>query len=180
MPYTQVYRSGTAQVLGILTVLICAAALVSLALRGGTRDLLRFAGPVLAVAWVAWFGYWRPRVVLDDEGLIMRNVLRTVHVPWSAVREVHSRYGLRVDTADASYNAWAVAAPAGRDRLRGGDTEASLMVRRRLERLRGLGLVAEAGPEASPPEPRVAWELPALVSAGALALLTLTGVVLTL
>lgn len=180
MSYTQVYRSGTAQALGALTVVICAAALASLGLRGGVRDLLRFAGPVLAVAWVAWFGYWRPRVVVDDEGVTLRNVLRSVHVPWIAVREVHGRYGLRVDTPDASYDAWAVAAPAGRARLRGGDTEASLMVRQRLDRLRGLGLVAEGGPDAFRPEPRVVWQAPALVTAGALALLTLTGVVLTL
>lgn len=174
MSYTQVYRSGTARALGALTVVICAAGLFSLAVRGGEREVLRYAGPVLAVAWVAWFGYWRPRVVIDDDGLTLHNVVRTVHVPWAAVREVHSRYGLRVETPQDSYGAWAVAAPAGRERLRGGDTEASLMARRRLERITALGLLGS--PAAGPvPAPKVTWVVPALVTAGVVVLIALAG-----
>ena len=176
MQYTQVYRSGTTQALGALTVALCVAGLATLAVRGGDRDLLRYAGPLLAVAWVGWFGYWRPRVVMDDEAVTLHNVVRTVRVPWSAVVEIHSRYGLRLDTPDASYGAWAVAAPAGRERLRGGDTEASLMARRRLERVRGLGMLPAGTP---PGDTEESWSVPAVATGLAVVTMAVAGLLLS-
>lgn len=177
MSYVQVYRSNAMRALGALTVLICAGAVVALALHGDERVLLRYAGGLLLAAWLVWLAYWRPKVTLDDEGVTLHNIFRTVRVPWSSVLELHSRYGLRVDTPYGSYAAWAVAAPAGRDRLRGGDTEATLMARRRLEKLRGLGRVS---PDAAPTEPQVTWQVPAIVGTAVLAALTLVGILLAL
>lgn len=175
MTYTQVYRSNTARALGALTVLICAGGLATLTLRGDERDLLRYAGPLLLVAWLAWFGYWRPHVTLDEQGITLHNVFRTVHVTWASVIEIQSRYGLRVDTAHGSYDAWAVSAPVGRERMRGGDTEASLMTRRRLERIRGLG---ELSADTPAEEPRVTWTPVAVAGVIVLVALTVAGFVL--
>jgi len=172
MSYTQVYRSSTTRALGAVTVLICAAGLVTVGMRGNERELLRFGGPLLLVLWLAWVAYWRPHVRLDESGVTMHNVFRVVHVPWARVVEIHSRYGLRVDTEQGSYAAWAVAAPVGRDRLRGGDTEASLMTRQRLERLRGLG---ELTPGTGAPETQVRWDVPALATTAAVAAVALVG-----
>jgi hypothetical protein len=176
-PYTQVYRSGPARLLGVLTVAICLGGLVTMAVRGSQQDLLRYAAPLLAVAWVGWFGYWRPDVVMDDHGVTLHNVVRTVRLPWGAVQDVHSRYGLRLDTTDGSFDAWAVAAPAGRDRLRGGDTEAAAMARQRLARVRGLGL--REAPDASG-EPEVGWVTPAISTGAAIVVLGVLGPLLSL
>jgi len=175
MSYTQVYQSNTARALGALTVAICAGGLTTLVLRGAERDVVRYSGPLLLVAWLAWFAYWQPKVTLDERGLTLHNVLRTVHVPWTSVLELQSRYGLRVDTRRGSYDAWAVAAPVGRARLQGGDTEASLMARQRLERIRGLG---ELTPEA-PDEPRVTWNVVATLGFISLVTLTVVGFLLS-
>jgi hypothetical protein len=172
MSHTQVYRSGNARALAAVTVAVCVGVLGTLAARRDGGDVLRF-GPSLALAaWLVWLAYWRPRVVVDDEGVTLHNIFRTVHVPWSSVVELHSRYGLRVDTTFGSYAAWAVPAPAGRERLRGGDTEASLMARQRLEKLRALGLLAQG---AEPEQPTVTWSLPAIAAAGVLVALAVAG-----
>ena len=172
MSHTQVYRSSMARALAALTVAICLLVLGTLAARRDVGDVLRFAPALALAAWLVWLANWRPRVVVDDDGVTLHNIFRTVHVPWSAVVEVHSRYGLRVDTPYGSYSAWAVPAPAGRERLRGGDTEASLMARQRLEKLRGLGLLA---PDAPPEQPTVSWLVPAIAAAVVLAALALAG-----
>lgn len=175
MSYTQVYRSNAARTLGGLTVGVCLAGLATLGFRGDPDDLVRYAGPLLLVAWVAWAAYWCPKVTVDGRALTLHNVFRTVEIPWESVSELQSRYGLRVDTPFGSYGAWAVAAPVGRERLRGGDTEASLMARQRLERLRGLG---ELRADAVPATPRVTWNLVASVGFAVLFPAAVVGVLL--
>lgn len=172
MAYTQVYRSNAARVICALTVPICLAGLVTVALRDA-GDALRFGGLFVLAAWLVWLAYWRPKVVVDDEAVRLHNVFRTVRVPWSAVVELHSRYGLEVQTPSASYNAWAVPAPYGRERLRGTDTEATLMARQRLEKLRGLG---ELDP--TPQDPTVERHVPELAVTAALAAVSLLCLVL--
>ncbi len=170
MAHTQVYRSGTTRALGAVTVLICLGGLVTLALRH-EGQLLRFGPALVLAAWLVWLAYWRPKVVVDDEAVTLHNVFRTVRVPWSSVVELHSRYGLKVETQFGSYNAWAVPAPFGRERLRGTETEATLMARHRMERLQGLGLVGHA-----PEEPQVQVQVPAVAVAVVLAAAALLAV----
>ena len=177
MSYTQVYRSSSARALGAVTVMVCAGALATLLVRWDERELVRYTAPILLIAWLSWSAYWRPHVIVDEKGVTLHNVFRTVHVPWTSVVEIHSRYGLRVDTPQGSYAAWAVAAPAGRERLRGGDTEASAMARQRLERLRGLG---EIPADAPAEEPRVTWDVPAVAGAVVLLAGAAAGLVLAL
>jgi hypothetical protein len=173
MSYTQVYRSNASRAIGALTVLICGMGLVTLAFRDDQRHLIRFGAWVVLAAWLVWLAYWRPKVVVDDDGVVLHNVFRVVRVPWSAVVELHSRYGLEVQTPSGSYNAWAVPAPFGRERLRGADTEAALMARQRLERLRGRGELDTTQRQS----PRVEVLVPEVVVTALLAAAALLGVV---
>ena len=139
MAYTQTYRSTGSRALACAVVAVAAAGIVSAAVEGGVESAVRWGGPLTFVAALAWLAYWRPEVRVDEHGVTLQNVLSRVVIPWPAVREVHSRYGLRIETAERSWNAWAAPSPVGMQRARGTETEASVMVRRRLERLRALG-----------------------------------------
>lgn len=139
MAYTQTYRSTGARVLAGAVVAVAVAGIASAAVQGGAPAAVRWGAPLAFVAALAWLAYWRPMVQVDEEGVTLQNVLSRVVVPWPAVREVHSRYGLRVETPDRSWNAWAAPSPVGMQRARGTETEASIMVRQRLERVRALG-----------------------------------------
>lgn len=64
---------------------------------------------------LSWMFALRPAVVVDDAALRLRNPLRDVTVPWSAVAGLESRYGLVVrTTAGRAFRAYALHA-----RLRG-------------------------------------------------------------
>ncbi|MDP3890346.1 PH domain-containing protein [Nocardioides sp.] len=176
MAYTQVYRSGTARVLGAASVVVAVSAIATVLVYGTAANPVRYLAPFAMVGTLGWLAYWRPRVVLDEQGVSLHNVFREVMVPWPAVRDVHSRYGLRLDTAYGDFNAWAVPAPVGRARARGTETEAAAMVRQRLERLRAHNELG-VGPGGSD-EPQVRVDAAALAVVITLALASAAGFLL--
>ena len=104
----QVFRQrsslGLAAACGVTGVIL----LVSLA-----RNWAAYPRP-LSAAWVifglavAWSVFVRPAALLTLDGVVLRNVLRDVHIPWSALTDVSSRWNLRVSAGDRGYNSWAI------------------------------------------------------------------------
>jgi len=103
----QVYRPVFARV---LLVVVAAFAL------WWEADLLvhgRLALAVLGALWTAAAAcalvalFWRPAVIVDDEGAELRNVLRDVRVPWAALDGVETRYALTLVSGGRRYTAWA-------------------------------------------------------------------------
>lgn len=167
------FQSSSTRWIGVATSAFGLVGIGTLLLGGDADDLLTYGGALALVAFVGYAVLWAPYVEVDDGGVLLRNVLRTVHLPWPAIQEVDGRYGLRLDTAYGRFNAWAAPAPAGRDRLRGGDSEASAVVRRQLERFRGLGYLDNPRLESDTAD--VSWNLPAAVGLVVLALATAVG-----
>lgn len=176
MPHTQVYRAKGSRVLGAGTVGFAAVLLVWLGI-GSPGRLLVLGPALLLLASLGWLAYWRPCVVIDEQGIVLHNVFRRVVVPWPALVEVHSRYGMRVETTGGTFGAWAVPAPTGLGRAQGGDTEATTMVRQRLARLQAHG---EVPPADATTAPRTQVDRTAVAVAGVLTALTVLGLLATL
>ena len=85
--------------------------IVSLAVEGGTDELLRYAPGLVLVAALVWAAYWEPSVTVSASGVRVRNVLRTIELPWPAIQRVDTRYALTLVTAYGTYSAWAAPAP---------------------------------------------------------------------
>lgn len=67
---------------------------------------------IVLVSTVVYLLFWRPRVVVGVDAVLLRNVLRDVHVPYGALSEVETQYALTLTTVDGRrHQAWA--APAG-------------------------------------------------------------------
>ena len=107
----------------------------------------------LFVAWVlfglvfAWSVFVRPAVVLDDEGVTVRNVVRDVHIPWVRVTDIEFRWNLRVFVGDRGYTAWAISSQVERPKGASGGMFAILPGR--------LDKYASAGAQSSTPVPKV-------------------------
>ncbi|HEY6794750.1 MAG TPA: PH domain-containing protein [Kineosporiaceae bacterium] len=65
--------------------------------------------------------FWRPAVIVDDEGAQLRNVLRDVRIPWAALDAVETRYALTLVAAGRRYVSWAGASGGRPPRRRPGD-----------------------------------------------------------
>lgn len=112
------FRTTTGRVLTWLTSALCALGLVGIAVQRGVLEGVRWA-PFLALsAGACWALFARPRVIVDPAGVTLVNVLRTITVPWPAVIEVETRWGLTLVTPYGRFTAWAAPAPGAAHALR--------------------------------------------------------------
>ena len=187
------YRSTAARVLAAMLAGVCALALVIVLIADGPVGLLTWAPWVLLPALLGWALFWNPRVVVDDSGVTMVNVLRTVHVPWPAITDIDTRWSLTLFTAYGKFVAWA-APSAGRyggrgisrheirhlpeDRRAGGvrigdsphspSGRAAEGVRERWEQLRGAGYLDD--PRLEFDRPPIRWHVELVAAVAALVL----------
>ena len=101
----------TLAVVGGLTALLL---LVSLAWNWADNPEPLFLAWVLFGLAIVWSLFVRPAVLLDDEGLTIRNVVRDISIPWVQVTDVEFRWNLRVFVGDRAYTAWALSSQVER------------------------------------------------------------------
>ena len=74
----------------------------------------------LFVSWilfglaVVWSLFVRPAVLLDDEAVTIRSVVRDVHIPWVRITDVEFRWNLKVFVGERGYPAWAISSQVER------------------------------------------------------------------
>lgn len=74
-------------------------------------DALRF-GPALALLAVGTVAtFWLPSLEVAEAGVTVRNVFRTIEIPWGAIRLVDTRFALTFDTDEGRVSVWASPAP---------------------------------------------------------------------
>jgi hypothetical protein len=174
MGTTVLLRSRSARALAVAMVVVAVVGLVSVAVDG-IDVVLDYGAPLVTVGLSGWAAFWMPYVEISDGEVVVRNTLRTVHVPWPAIESVEGRYGLRLVTAYGSVTAWAASAPGGRQRARVEQSQSAALVGARLEELRAAGHLDDRRLEA--PRLRTTWHREIIA---ALALLAVATVVLPL
>jgi hypothetical protein len=105
-----VLRARSAPWLTGVVWLIAAVSAGSAWLSHGGAGLLQ-SWPLVAAAYIAWWLAWFPAVVIADDGVTIRNPVRTIAVPWHSLVTVDTKYSLTLVTASARYNAWSAPAP---------------------------------------------------------------------
>jgi hypothetical protein len=154
---------------------------------------LPFVAPVLLVVTAIWAAYWRPAVIVSPAGVELRNVTRTIELPWPSIQRVETRYALTLHTAWGDYAAWAAPAPSrarvtssGSEDVRNlpestygpggsvrpgdlassGSGQAAMIVRTRWQEMRDAGVLKNARLERD--RPRVRWHVTTLATIGVL------------
>ncbi|HEY0186542.1 MAG TPA: PH domain-containing protein [Cellulomonas sp.] len=186
------YRPAFGRVLAVVMAVLGLGGLVA-GLIADAAVTLPYTAPVLLVVVAIWAAYWRPAVVVSPAGVELRNVTRTIELPWPTIQRVDTRYALTLHTAYGQYASWAAPAP-GRTRVlasRAQDTQhlpessygpggtvrpgdlassgsgqAAILVRTRWEELRDAGLLDDARLERD--RPRVRWHAGTLAAIGVL------------
>jgi hypothetical protein len=196
-----VFRPWFGRALTIGVGIICAVSLGVLVATDGVAALIE-VGPWLAlVAGACWTTFWRPEVVVDDGGVQLVNVIRTVHLPWPAIQAVDTKWALTLITAYGRFTGWAAPAPGVHqavratrhdaenlpmsalrgDGVRPGDLpsspsgDAALAIRRRMERLRDAGFLDD--PQLEHEHVPTVWHTSTIVGAALLVVLGLAGLV---
>jgi hypothetical protein len=104
---------GLAAVCGVTGLVL----LVSMAWQWSEHPEPLFAAWVVFIMAVVWSLFVRPAVLLDEDGVTIRNIVRDVHIPWARVGDVECRWSLKVFVEDRAYTAWAISSQAGRPKV---------------------------------------------------------------
>jgi hypothetical protein len=163
---------------------------------------LPFLAPAALIVVLAWAAYWRPAVVVSPAGVEIRNVTRTIELPWPTIQRIDTKYALTLFTVHGQFSAWAAPAP-GRQAVGRAKTEdlanlpestyiagsiaagdlptsssgaAAEIIRRRWEELRDAGLLDN--PVAERERPRITWHWVTLAVIGVLLAASVVGFVL--
>jgi hypothetical protein len=110
----QVIRQRSSLWLAAISAVTGLLLLLSLVRNWASYPRLSFAAWVLFGLAVAWAVFVRPAVLLDASGVTLRNIVRDVHIPWTRLTGVTSRWNLKVLVGDRGYNAWAISAKVER------------------------------------------------------------------
>jgi hypothetical protein len=104
------YRSVWSQVFAWVWYLLAVVVLVDLVRRGSGRELAVGATFLALVSALVVALAHRPALLVDDSGLVVRNIVRDISVPWSRVRGIGTRWSLSLRTDAGDFGVWAVAA----------------------------------------------------------------------
>jgi hypothetical protein len=195
------FRSRFGQVLTVFVIGVAAIAVVLMIAQGASAEILRYGWVIAFVALLAWAMYWAPSVTVTDGGVSLRNVLRTVELPWPSIGAVDTKFALTLITTYGKYTAWAAPAPgrhatlsargdlkhlpsstyvAGTvrpgDDLRTDSGQAALIVRARWEKLRDEGHLDDARLERD--RPRVTWHWRTIAALAVLGVAAILGMAL--
>lgn len=142
------FRSTFGRVLAGGMMLVAALSLVLTAADGGLPALARTGGVPALVAAVTWALFWRPELEVSDGGVSVRNVFRTIQVPWPCLRGIATTWTLRLETTDGPVTVWAtpiggVWAARREESAAGGVAQAAARaVGERLDALRSAGYLS--------------------------------------
>jgi hypothetical protein len=118
--HEEVFRPRLAPLLAFGWYLVAVFVAVDLVRRGDSRSIPIGLACLGLVTVVVYAVAQRPAVVANDSGVLLRNVLRDVWVPWRRVQRVGAAWSLTIETSEATYGSWAVTATnRARERERG-------------------------------------------------------------
>jgi hypothetical protein len=116
-PPRHTYRQRSSVLLALCFVLGAVILVVSALLSWGDHPQPLFVAWLLFGCAVAWTVFVRPCVVLDQDGVHLRNIVRDVDIPWPLVSDVETRWNLRVWSGDDGHTAWAIASQVERPKV---------------------------------------------------------------
>ena len=110
----RVFRQRSSVWLAVMSAVTALLLLLSLVRSWAQYPRPLFGAWVLFGVAVAWSIFVRPSVVIDAQGVTIRNIVRDIHIPWAALTDISTRWNLKVMAGNQGYNAWAISSQVDR------------------------------------------------------------------
>jgi hypothetical protein len=111
---SRTYRQRSSQLIAFLFIAAALVLIVSMLRAWSTDASPLFLSILLLGIAGSWALFLRPAVVVDREGVTLRNVVRDVQVPWHLLTDVEARWNVRVFVGERGFTAWAVSSQIDR------------------------------------------------------------------
>lgn len=107
---TFVSRSG--RVLAVVFALVFGGAAASTAATGDIVETLRGVAITAFLTLSIYAAFWRPRLIVRENGVNVRNIVTTHEIEWGAVERVDTKWGLTLFLKNRKISVWAAPAPS--------------------------------------------------------------------
>jgi hypothetical protein len=107
---TFVSRSG--RVLAVVFILVFSGAATTTAATGNLVDALRGVSVTAFLALSIYATFWRPRLIIRETGVNVRNIVTTHEIEWGAIKRIDTKWGLTLFLGTKRINVWAAPAPS--------------------------------------------------------------------
>lgn len=132
------FSSSYGRALTVAAGAVALAAVISVGVQDGLGEVVRALPLVGLVVLVIWALFWRPAVVVSDGGVLVRNPLRSTHIPWPTYRGLTVQWSLVLHTTDGDLTAWAAPRSSGTAaRMRRGTSDDEVVTATKDARLSG-------------------------------------------
>lgn len=105
-----VYRSNTNMVISIAGWAVLGLAGVAAFLTGRPSAVLGLV-PIAMFALLIWELFWRPAIIVEDDGVTLVNQFHTIVIPWAKIVDVETKWSMTIVTPERRYRGSAAPAP---------------------------------------------------------------------
>lgn len=106
------FTSRSGKILAVVFVLVFGGATASTAATSGLIDGLRGFGVTAFLATIVYATFWRPRLIIRETGVNVRNVVSSHEIEWGAITRIDTKWGLTLFLGKRRINVWAAPAPS--------------------------------------------------------------------
>jgi hypothetical protein len=107
---TFVSRSG--RILAVVFVLVFSGAAATTAATGDIVEALRGVSVTAFLALSIYAAFWRPRLIIRETGVNVRNIVATHEIEWGAIERIDTKWGLTLFLKNRRISVWAAPAPS--------------------------------------------------------------------
>jgi hypothetical protein len=106
------FTSRSGKILAVVFILVFSGAAASTAATSGLVDGLRGIAITAFLALAIYATFWRPRLIIRESGVNVRNVVATHEIEWGAITRIDTKWGLTLFLGTKRINVWAAPAPS--------------------------------------------------------------------
>jgi len=112
MEFMVTFTSRSGKIIAAVFILIFGGAAASTAATSGLVDGLRGIGVTAFLVTVVYAAFWRPRLIIRETGVNVRNIVMTHEIEWGAITRIDTKWGLALFLGTKRINVWAAPAPS--------------------------------------------------------------------
>jgi hypothetical protein len=112
MEFMTTFTSRSGRIIAVVFILVFGGAAASTAATSGLVDGLRGIAVTAFFVTVVYAAFWRPRLIIRESGVNVRNVIVTHEIEWGAITRIDTKWGLTLFLGKRRINVWAAPAPS--------------------------------------------------------------------
>jgi hypothetical protein len=112
MEFMTTFTSRSGKIIAAVFIVVFGSAAATTAATSGLVDGLRAIGVTAFLATAIYAAFWRPRLIIRETGVNVRNLVASHEIEWGAITRIDTKWGLTLFLGKRRINVWAAPAPS--------------------------------------------------------------------